>query len=60
MAALLGSLGIEIFDILQSAARAGILGDSIYNFILLLESFQIFLPFFSRFLVTIDVIKPIT
>ena len=48
IAALHGILELDIFDFLQFLAQSGLLGNYIYHFILLLESFQIFLPFLFR------------
>ena len=47
MATLLRSFFLGLLD---STARAGFLGDAIEHLVLLLESFQFFIPFFSYFL----------
>ena len=48
IAVLLGSLGLDISDLLQFTAQARILGNAIYSFILLLEIFQLFISFEFR------------
>ena len=57
IAVLLVSLGL---DLLQFAVRVGLIGNSKYNIIILLEIFQIFLQFVSRFIIMLDGISDIT
>ena len=45
---ILGILGLDISDLLQFTAQAGIIGNTIYSFILLLEIFQLFISFEFR------------
>ena len=50
IAALIGSLGLDLLDIFQLMARAGLLGNAIQHFILLLERLQLFIKFIFRIL----------
>ena len=59
IAALLGSLSLDLLDIFQFTSRAGLIGNNINNFILLLESFQLFLPFVFVLLVLFHSSVPI-
>ena len=57
---LFGSLGPDLLDILEFAARAGLLGNPEWNIILLLEGFKILLTFMFIFIIIIDSIIPIS
>ena len=60
LAVLLGRLGFDIFYLLQITARSGLLGNAIHNFILLLGTFQLFLPFVFGLFVLLNSISTIT
>ena len=54
----LGNFPPDIIDLLDITAQAGFIGNAIYNLVLLLESFQLLLPFVFRLFIMFHSISP--